>query len=137
MAIWFRPKPEDDFRKVWNIYHHFLGYALLAVIFANIFEGIRILKAEDIWRRAVIGILVALATITLVLEAYTWKKFFDSQKNNEMKKSEPPLPNSSKKSEEEHHQPEFQPTLVTTRPTQRPIADLQRDHQGHVPLYMD
>ncbi|XP_022151298.1 cytochrome b561 and DOMON domain-containing protein At2g04850-like isoform X2 [Momordica charantia] len=137
MAIWFRPKPEDDFRKVWNIYHHFLGYALLAVIFANIFEGIRILKAEDIWRRAVIGILVALATITLVLEAYTWKKFFDSQKNNEMKKSEPPLPNSSKKPEEEHHQPEFQPTLVTTRPTQRPIADLQRDHQGHVPLYMD
>lgn len=77
MAIKFKPGPTDEFRKVWNIYHHFLGYALLALIYINIFEGLKILKPEnkEKWKYAVIGILIALGLITLVLEVHTWRKF--------------------------------------------------------------
>ncbi|XP_038905596.1 cytochrome b561 and DOMON domain-containing protein At4g12980-like [Benincasa hispida] len=100
LAIRFRPSLQDDFRRVWNIYHHFLGYSLLALIYINIFEGIKILKPEnkEKWRYAVIGILIALGSITLILEGYTWRKFIHQK--NELKKSEP-LPNQAKPEEEE------------------------------------
>lgn len=100
LAIRFRPALLDDFRKVWNIYHHFLGYALLTLIYINIFEGIKILKPEnkEKWRFAVIGILIALGLITLVLEGYTWRKFIHER--TEQRKLES-LPNQAKGDQEE------------------------------------
>ncbi|KAG7028417.1 Cytochrome b561 and DOMON domain-containing protein, partial [Cucurbita argyrosperma subsp. argyrosperma] len=89
LAIRFKPGKTDDSRKVWNIYHHFLGYALLPLIFINIFEGIRILKPDNkkTWKLAVIGILTALGVITFILEAYTWKLFIDNKHKDDEEKS--------------------------------------------------
>ncbi|KAK9938586.1 hypothetical protein M0R45_015315 [Rubus argutus] len=75
IALRLRPTPTDDYRKYWDMYHHFLGYALLAVIIVNIFHGIAILKPNKTWLWAYIGILAAFASIALGLEIYTWFKF--------------------------------------------------------------
>ncbi|XP_024161268.1 cytochrome b561 and DOMON domain-containing protein At5g35735-like [Rosa chinensis] len=79
IALRLRPTPTDDYRKYWDMYHHFLGYALLAVIILNIFHGIAILKPDKTWLCAYIGILAVLASITLGLEIYTWYKFMKSK----------------------------------------------------------
>ncbi|KAA8523648.1 hypothetical protein F0562_010071 [Nyssa sinensis] len=71
-ALCLRPKADDEYRKYWNIYHHFLGYALLVLISVNILEGIAILKADHTWRKIYIGLIVS---ITLALESVTWIKF--------------------------------------------------------------
>ncbi|KAI3456902.1 hypothetical protein Pfo_013565 [Paulownia fortunei] len=75
MALRLKPKNSDEYRTYWNMYHHFLGYALLAVISVNIFEGIKILEADHAWKWAYIGILGVLGAVALVFEVYTWIKF--------------------------------------------------------------
>lgn len=80
LALRLKPKPHDDYRKYWDMYHHILGYALLAVISVNIFKGINILKPDNTWKWGYIGVLGALALVTLVLEIVTWTKFIKSKK---------------------------------------------------------
>lgn len=80
LALRLKPKPHDDYRKYWDMYHHFLGYALLAVISVNIFQGIAILKLDNAWKWGYIGVLGVLALVTLVFEIVTWTKFIKSKK---------------------------------------------------------
>lgn len=88
LALRLKPKPHDDYRKYWDMYHHFLGYALLSVISVNIFHGINILKPDSTWKWSYIGVLVVLALIVLVFEICTWCKFIKS-KNDKSKKNQP------------------------------------------------
>ncbi|XP_065864625.1 cytochrome b561 and DOMON domain-containing protein At5g35735-like [Euphorbia lathyris] len=78
LALRLKPEKKDEYRKYWNMYHHFLGFSLLAVISINIFNGIDILKPDETWRWAYIGILVAFAATVAGLEIYTWTKFKSS-----------------------------------------------------------
>ncbi|KAK6919247.1 AIR12, DOMON domain [Dillenia turbinata] len=71
-ALLLRPKKDHKFRLYWNIYHHSVGYTVILLSQINIFKGFDILDPEDKWKHAYIGILVGLATIAVVLEAYTW-----------------------------------------------------------------
>ncbi|KAL5990117.1 hypothetical protein ACLOJK_011014 [Asimina triloba] len=75
LALWLRPKRNDDYRKYWHIYHHFLGYSLFAVIAVNIFQGIHILNPAPKWHLAYVGILACLGFIAFVLETTTWVSF--------------------------------------------------------------
>ncbi|KAJ7963768.1 Cytochrome b561 and DOMON domain-containing protein [Quillaja saponaria] len=75
LALQLRPKETDDYRKYWNMYHHLLGYALLALIIINIFKGIEIMKGDPNWKKAYIAILVFLSAVTLGFEIFTWTKF--------------------------------------------------------------
>ncbi|XVF03813.1 hypothetical protein REPUB_Repub05bG0025300 [Reevesia pubescens] len=76
LAFRLKPTRGDEYRKHWNVYHHFLGYTLLVMIPVNIYEGIKILKPDNrTWKWAYNGILVLLAMIVLGLEIYTWTKF--------------------------------------------------------------
>ncbi|XP_058092298.1 cytochrome b561 and DOMON domain-containing protein At5g35735-like [Magnolia sinica] len=75
LAIWLRPKRNDDYRKYWHIYHHFLGYSLFSLIAVNIFQGISILSPAEKWKWAYVGILSCLGFIALVLEIITWTFF--------------------------------------------------------------
>lgn len=84
LALRLKPTPSDDYRKYWDMYHHFLGYALLAVISVNIFNGIAILKPDKTWLWAYIGVLSVFAVIALGMEIFTWGKFiFTSRKNKQ------------------------------------------------------
>lgn len=46
LALRLKPKDTDEYYVYWNMYHHFLGYALLAIISVEIFQGIAILNAD-------------------------------------------------------------------------------------------
>ncbi|XVF75212.1 hypothetical protein PTKIN_Ptkin13bG0169500 [Pterospermum kingtungense] len=71
-ALLLRPKPDHKYRFYWNIYHHLVGYAVIILSVINIFKGFDILKPEKKWKHAYIGVIVALACIAVILEAYTW-----------------------------------------------------------------
>ncbi|KAE8715145.1 Cytochrome b561 and DOMON domain-containing protein [Hibiscus syriacus] len=71
-ALLLRPKPDHKYRLYWNIYHHLVGYAVIILSVINVFEGFDILKPDEKWKNAYIGVIVALAFIAVVLEAYTW-----------------------------------------------------------------
>ncbi|XP_057485486.1 cytochrome b561 and DOMON domain-containing protein At4g12980-like [Actinidia eriantha] len=75
LAIRLKPKAMDEYIRYWAMYHHLLGCALLAVIIVNIFRGIGIFTPNHTWKRGYIGLLGALALITLALEIFTWAKF--------------------------------------------------------------
>ena len=85
LALRLKPEATDEYRKYWDMYHHFLGYALLALISVNIFQGIAILKPDHTWKWAYIGVLGALAAITLAFEIRTWVKFLQSPKKENNK----------------------------------------------------
>lgn len=67
-----RPKPDHKYRIYWNVYHYAVGYAVISLSIANIFEGFDILDPEKKWKRAYIGVLIFLGVTALVLEAFTW-----------------------------------------------------------------
>ncbi|RDY05428.1 Cytochrome b561 and DOMON domain-containing protein, partial [Mucuna pruriens] len=76
LAFRLKPKVTDDYRKYWNMYHHFLGYGFLAIIIINIFKGISILEGGNAWNWVYIGNLAFLGTIAFGLEVFTWIRFF-------------------------------------------------------------
>ncbi|KAL2246175.1 cytochrome b561 and DOMON domain-containing protein At5g35735-like [Sesamum indicum] len=71
-ALLLRPKPDHKYRFYWNIYHHAIGYAVISLSIANIFEGFDILDPEKKWKQAYIGVLIFLGVNALLLEAFTW-----------------------------------------------------------------
>ncbi|XP_057765036.1 cytochrome b561 and DOMON domain-containing protein At5g47530 [Salvia miltiorrhiza] len=71
-ALLLRPKKEHKLRFYWNIYHHFIGYSVIVLSIINIFKGFSILDPDQKWRRAYIGVLIALAALAATLEIYTW-----------------------------------------------------------------
>lgn len=79
MALRLKPKRTDEYRTYWNMYHHFLGYSLLAVIVVNIFQGINIKEYghHHSWRWSYIGVLALLGAVAIALEIYTWLKFWN------------------------------------------------------------
>ncbi|KAK4851324.1 hypothetical protein QYF36_014166 [Acer negundo] len=89
LALRLKPKRKDEYRKFWNLYHHCLGYALLAAISVDIFLGIGILKPLDhAWKWSYVGILGILGVIFLLFEIYSWCKFLN-KKEKENPKPEP------------------------------------------------
>ncbi|XP_051126031.1 cytochrome b561 and DOMON domain-containing protein At5g35735-like [Andrographis paniculata] len=75
MALRLKPNRYDEYRTYWNMYHHSLGYVLLALMAVNIFEGIKIVQQNQAWKWAYVGVLAALGFIALAFEIFTWIKF--------------------------------------------------------------
>ncbi|MBS2599578.1 hypothetical protein KFY57_25845, partial [Salmonella enterica subsp. enterica serovar Typhimurium] len=71
-ALLLRPKPDHKYRLYWNIYHHSIGYATIALSIANIYEGFDILDPEKKWKRIYTGIIIFLGAVAAVLEIFTW-----------------------------------------------------------------
>lgn len=71
-ALLLRPKPDHKYRFYWNIYHHTIGYTVIALSISNIFEGFDILDPEKKWKKAYIGVLIFLGVNAALLEAFTW-----------------------------------------------------------------
>lgn len=67
-ALLLRPKKDHKIRKAWNFYHYILGTTILVLAILNIFYGFDILSPPGKWRRAYVGVLIALAILTVCLE---------------------------------------------------------------------
>ncbi|XP_028118186.1 cytochrome b561 and DOMON domain-containing protein At3g25290-like [Camellia sinensis] len=74
LSICFKPEEEHECHKYWKAWHHVLGYALIAMIIANIFRGIDNQSPKYRWKWTYIVILAILASIALALELYKWIK---------------------------------------------------------------
>lgn len=74
LAICLQPKREEDHRRWWKIYHQVLGYALIAMIIANIFQGIQNEAHSEKWKWVYVGVLVALGFVGISLEIFRWVK---------------------------------------------------------------
>lgn len=70
LAIFWQPKKEDEFRKWWQIYHRFLGCAVISLIIANIFVGINNQSQAEKLKLVYAVILGGLALIALALEIF-------------------------------------------------------------------
>ncbi|CAN8231679.1 unnamed protein product [Cochlearia groenlandica] len=86
-AMFLRPKPEHKHRLYWNIYHHTIGYTLIILGVVNVFKGLDILNPKKQWRNSYIGIIVALAIVAFVLEAFTWYVVIKRKKLEESTKT--------------------------------------------------
>ncbi|KAI5070241.1 hypothetical protein GOP47_0014584 [Adiantum capillus-veneris] len=71
-ALLLRPKKDHKIRKVWNIYHYTLGTTILILGILNIFYGFDILSPPGKWRRAYVGVLIALGVLTVCFEIASW-----------------------------------------------------------------
>ncbi|CAA7023713.1 unnamed protein product [Microthlaspi erraticum] len=71
-ALLLRPKKDHKYRFYWNIYHHGVGYSILILGIINVFKGLRILKPQDTYKHAYIGVIASLGGLALLLEAVTW-----------------------------------------------------------------
>ncbi|XP_009144614.1 cytochrome b561 and DOMON domain-containing protein At4g17280 [Brassica rapa] len=88
-AMFLRPKPEHKHRLYWNIYHHSIGYTLIILGVVNVFKGLEILSPKKQWKNAYTGIIVALAIVATLLEAFTWYVVIKRRKLEESAKSAP------------------------------------------------
>ncbi|KAM1245929.1 hypothetical protein ACFX2I_037034 [Malus domestica] len=71
-ALLLRPNKDHKIRFYWNIYHHATGYTVIILSIVNIFKGFDILNPDDKWKKAYIGVIIALGVQAALLEAYTW-----------------------------------------------------------------
>lgn len=74
LAMFWRPKGENGFPKYVKICHHLLGYALIALTIANIFQGINNRAHAAKWKWTYVGILCVLGVTALGLEIFKWIK---------------------------------------------------------------
>lgn len=96
LALRLKPDKRDEYRKHWNKYHHFLGYALLVVIAYNIFKGISVLRQEEkAWRWGYAVVIAVLVSIFLGCEVYTWIRFCNLKKAEKNPKNNPPPPTTT------------------------------------------
>ncbi|KAF5197623.1 Cytochrome b561 and domon domain-containing protein [Thalictrum thalictroides] len=82
-ALLLRPKPDHKFRFYWNIYHHATGYLVIILSVVNVYKGFDILDPEKKWKRIYTGVLVTLAAIAVLLEAFTWIVVIKRKKNED------------------------------------------------------
>ncbi|KAL0305959.1 UNVERIFIED_CONTAM: cytochrome and DOMON domain-containing protein [Sesamum radiatum] len=65
-----QPGDEQGCRKYWVIYHHVVGYALIVLIIANIFQGINKQSTAKRWEWLYGSLLGVLGITALVLEVF-------------------------------------------------------------------
>ncbi|XP_023554487.1 cytochrome b561 and DOMON domain-containing protein At5g35735-like isoform X2 [Cucurbita pepo subsp. pepo] len=81
-ALLLRPNKDHKYRIYWNIYHHSIGYSVIALSIANVFEGLSILSPDDKWKRAYTGIIIFLGAVAVVLEVITWVIVIKRKRSN-------------------------------------------------------
>ncbi|KAJ4703960.1 Cytochrome b561 and DOMON domain-containing protein [Melia azedarach] len=72
LVAFVQPKREDECRKCWEIFHQCLGYTVIALIVANIFQGIIHQSHAEKWKWIYVGILAVLGFVAATLEIFRW-----------------------------------------------------------------
>ncbi|XP_023544277.1 cytochrome b561 and DOMON domain-containing protein At5g47530-like isoform X1 [Cucurbita pepo subsp. pepo] len=84
-GICVQQKKESGRRGRWEMWHRGMGYVILALIIADIFEGINAQRHPKKWRWTYVGILLALGVVAAGLEVYRYiklKRFKQAMKLN-------------------------------------------------------
>ncbi|ERN18274.1 hypothetical protein AMTR_s00055p00147440 [Amborella trichopoda] len=74
VALFFRPKKTNKYRKYWKSYHHFVGYACVTISVVNVFQGFDLLGLSPDSKAKLVYCLVfsSLVGICAALEINSW-----------------------------------------------------------------
>ncbi|KAJ7960284.1 Cytochrome b561 and DOMON domain-containing protein [Quillaja saponaria] len=87
LALLFRPKTTNKFRKYWKSYHHFVGYACVVLGVVNVFQGFEVMGASRSYAKLSYCLgLSTLVGVCVALEVNSWVVFCRKSKEEKMKR---------------------------------------------------
>ncbi|KAI5671062.1 hypothetical protein M9H77_11426 [Catharanthus roseus] len=87
LALLFRPKTTNKFRKYWKSYHHFVGYGCVILGVVNVFQGFEVMGEGRSYAK--LGYCLCLSTvigICIVLEVNSWVVFCRKSKEDKLRR---------------------------------------------------
>ncbi|CAO2838057.1 unnamed protein product [Amaranthus hypochondriacus] len=76
LALFFRPKTTNKYRKYWKSYHHFVGYACVVIGVVNVFQGFEAIEASRSYAKLAYCLcLSSLIGVCIALEVNSWVIF--------------------------------------------------------------
>ncbi|KAK4769085.1 hypothetical protein SAY86_027235 [Trapa natans] len=87
MALLFRPKTTNKFRKYWKSYHHFVGYACVVLGVVNVFQGFEAMGMGRSYPKLSFCLcLSSLIGLCIALEVNSWVIFCRKSKEEKMRR---------------------------------------------------
>ncbi|PON77141.1 Cytochrome b561 and DOMON domain-containing protein [Trema orientale] len=87
LALLFRPKTTNKFRKYWKSYHHFVGYSCVVLGVVNVFQGFEVMGQGRSYAK--LGYCLCLATLIgacISLEVNSWVVFCRKAKEEKLRR---------------------------------------------------
>ncbi|ESQ36977.1 hypothetical protein EUTSA_v10002554mg [Eutrema salsugineum] len=87
LALLFRPKTTNKFRRYWKSYHHFVGYGCVVMGVVNVFQGFEVLREGRSYAK--LGYCLCLSTlfgVCVAMEVNSWVVFCRKAKEEKMKR---------------------------------------------------
>lgn len=87
LALLFRPKTTNKFRKYWKSYHHFVGYACVVLGVVNVFQGFEVMGESRSYAK--LGYCLCLSTligVCIALEVNSWVVFCRKSKEEKLRR---------------------------------------------------
>lgn len=89
LAVFFRPKTTNRYRKYWKSYHHLLGYGCVVVGVVNVFQGFEVMGlGGSYWKLGYCLALAALIGASVALEVNAWVFFCRKQQEDRIMRRE-------------------------------------------------
>ncbi|XP_042490588.1 cytochrome b561 and DOMON domain-containing protein At2g04850 [Macadamia integrifolia] len=87
LALLFRPKTTNKFRKYWKSYHHFVGYGCVVLGVVNVFQGFDVMGISRSYAKLVYCLaLSTLIGVCIALEVNGWVIFCRKSKEEKMRR---------------------------------------------------
>lgn len=87
LALLFRPKTTNKFRKYWKSYHHFVGYACVILGVVNVFQGFEVMGEGGSYAKLVYCLcLSTLIGVCVALEVNSWVIFCRKSKEEKLRR---------------------------------------------------
>ncbi|XP_058218384.1 cytochrome b561 and DOMON domain-containing protein At2g04850 [Rhododendron vialii] len=87
LALLFRPKTTNKYRKYWKSYHHFVGYACVVMGVVNVFQGFEVMGEGRSYAK--LGYCLCLSTligVCVALEVNSWVVFCRKAKEDKLRR---------------------------------------------------
>lgn len=87
LALLFRPKTTNKFRKYWKSYHHFVGYACVVIGVVNVFQGFEVMGEGRSYAK--LGYCLSLSTligVCVAMEVNAWVVFCRKAKEEKLRR---------------------------------------------------
>lgn len=87
VALLFRPKTTNKFRKYWKSYHHFVGYSCVVLGIVNVLQGFEVMgESRSVAKLGYCMCLATLVGICVALEVNSWVIFCRKAKEEKLRR---------------------------------------------------
>ncbi|GKV18394.1 hypothetical protein SLEP1_g28788 [Rubroshorea leprosula] len=87
LALLFRPKTTNKFRKYWKSYHHFVGYSCVVLGVVNVFQGFEVIgEGRSLAKLGYCLCLSTLIGICIAMEVNSWVIFCRKSKEEKLRR---------------------------------------------------